>query len=329
MSTIFKDFAKAFAPLNFETTGEDCVSVPGGRAYLREQFDQIKPYIDQIHWKPCTEDFYVQQSIRDDLAKKRSFHGRVYAGCAGVVNLDFMAATKAPAAILFDINPLQKIMWDSTLDLLAALPDRDDFLAHFPNSIKSLYYMIETMYGEDAIQMYMSSPEPEPNLHYRRSRSSPLRGMDYEWVERWNRNFTRDDKSWIATPENYRHLHLMAKHRAIATLTLDVRDTEACARVGETLASQNISVGLLYRSNVGHYLRCTTQEIKKLKANGEQSQDYSGRPTTTHTYREANDNLRRWMDPKRAYMIASDKQAGLMGVFVPRMTKIQGLAPQV
>jgi hypothetical protein len=330
---IYKDFADNFSGLNDETRDGGPVAVPGGRAYLRQQWGKIRPYTDEVHWDIHDESWATQERIRDRLAADPSFHGRVYAGCAGQVNLDYMAAIRAPAAILFDINPLQKIMWDGLLGLMAQHADNRTFAAAFPSFVEGLYYRIEQMHGAEAIKGHMSPPLRGPQDRGWGSPSSPMRGMSYQQVRDWvdyrmSEDYSRGKGSWIREPEKYNHLHLMACNDAVATITLDVRDDVACGRVADVLARAGVAVGFLYRSNVGHYLRWNKAEMAAQVEKGREASDYAGLAADTGTYRKAHDNLRRWMDPQQAHMIASDTHSGgYWGNFRPRLRAVRGLAP--
>lgn len=354
MPLIYKDFADNFSGLNDEVRAGGPVAVPGGRAYLRTMWGKIRPYTDEVHWDIHDESWAAQERLRDRLAADTSFHGRVYAGCAGQVNLDYMAAIRAPAAVLFDINPLQKIMWDGLMSLMAQHADNRAFADAFPSFVESLYYRIEQMHGAEAIKGHMSPPVRGPEDRGWGSPSSPMRGMSYQQVRDWvdyrmSEQYTRGKGSWLRDPERYNHLHRMACNDAVAALTLDVRDDVACARVAEVLARatykvceyegtltpvfaraarQGAAVGFLYRSNVGHYLRWNKAEMAAQVEKGREASDYTGLAADTTTYRKAHDNLRRWMDPQAAHMIASDSHSGgYWGNFRPRLRAVRGLAP--
>ena len=357
MILIYKDFAPPFTALNHEAGHGLCVAVPGGRGYLRpdRRGGGDRVYTDEIHFRIYDESWIRHECLRDRLAASPALHGRVYAGCAGMVNMDYIAATRAPAALLFDINPLQTLFWQGLTDLLAAIPGNRDFADELPRFTSGLYYRIAQLHGPGILRD-MQSPAAEPDERdYGGSRRSPYRWMSYDAVAGWARHMLEPAQAphnWLGNPEWFRHVHLLARHRALAALTLDVRDAEGCARVAETLRGaaygagasdprdaaapvfgdgvrRGAAVGLLHRSNVGYYLKWNRAEIAAETARGDVARDFSGLAAGTGTYAAARDNLRRWMDARGAHVIASDTYSGAGGwiTFRPRLYAVRGLAP--
>ncbi|MBU0800520.1 MAG: hypothetical protein KKA05_05890, partial [Alphaproteobacteria bacterium] len=243
MPLIYRDFANEFMPLNTAPGGDLCVAVPGGRGYLREQFGKTKLYLDEIHFDIHDESWYSQHALRDRIAADEAMQGRVYAGCAGMMNLDYAAALRAPAMVLFDINPLQALFWQELTPVLAATPDARDLAVQTLDFTKGLYYKIEALHGRENLRnMY---PPVVPAGRYDagaedNERCSPFRGMSYrrvaEWVD-YRLHCVDADKNWLGNPVRYRHIHELAKHNAIAALTLDVRDRVACRQVENALSN--------------------------------------------------------------------------------------------
>lgn len=309
--------------------------LPGGagRAYLRTAFGRAAaPYFDAVHFDIHDESWYTQYALRDRMAADARFHGRVYAGCAGAMNLDYIAATRAPAAVLFDINPAQRVFWGEFTKRLARQKDRAAFAAALPRFAGDLFYKLRDVFGPAGLCRDARAPVPEAGEDSYRlrippeERYSPFRGMRYERVARWAQSRAEDPQHWLGSDEKYAHLHALARARAIAAVTLDIRDREACDAVAATLARADVAVGLLYRSNVGHYLKWSAAEIAEHKEKGEIASDFSRLPVTARTYRQAHDNLRRWMAAD-AHMIAADRHTGgTWGQFVPRLRPIKGLA---
>jgi hypothetical protein len=356
MPLIYKNFSNQFAALNTAPGGDLCVPVPGGRGYLREQFGKTKPYLDEIHFNIHDESWYSQHALRDRIAADETMHGRVYAGCAGMMNLDYAAALRAPALLLFDINPLQALFWQDLTKLIAETSKAEDFVAQLLDFTKQLYYKIEALHGQENLRNMYPPVVPEGRYDAGaedNERCSPFRGLSYrraaEWAE-YRLTQHEADKNWLGNPARYRHIHELAKHNAIAAVTLDVRDSVACRQVEDALKAvkysvgtyneqkpdapvfaekeqQGTAIGFLYRSNVGHYLRWNKAEIAKQVEAGQIARDFTGLAADTGTYRKAHDNLRRWMAPD-AHMIASDRHTGgAWGQFIPRLTAIKGLAP--
>src|SRR5690606_38974871 len=147
---------------------------------------EIRPYLDEVHWDINAESWYTQHNLRDKIAADPALQGRVYAGCAGNMNLDYAAASRAPAMVLYDINPLQTIFWHSLTTLMAEMPDNQTFAAALPDFAKGLYYKLAALY--DPQELFNIHP-PDDTRPYGNAeeRESPFRGMSYrrfnEWVE--------------------------------------------------------------------------------------------------------------------------------------------------
>ncbi len=371
MALIYKDFANNFAGLNDEVCDGGPVAVPGGRAYLcpDRATGALKPYFDEIHFKMYDEPWFTHHDLRDRIAARPDRQGRVYAGCAGMVNLDYIAASRAPAAVLFDINPLQALMWSGLTDIIAALPDNRDCAAELPRFTESLYYRIEQLHGAGIVRD-MDPPVRPAEARYWGSPQAPYRWMKYSDVADWARaqvEGSEAQKNWLGNPDKYRHVHELCRNRAVASLTLDVRDEVACARVAEVLrtaqyrigayednapvrfaseVTTGAAVGLLYRSNVAYYLRWSAEDrAARMKGylewkaknahhddpNEGRPADYTNRAVVGPAYSKARDNLRAWFGAAGGHIIAADTTSGGGGFasFRPRLRFLPGLAPGV
>lgn len=354
MTLIYKHFNSALAGANDEIpAGSTAVPVPGGRGYERVKQQGLGAgvaglYLDDIHFEINAESWYVHQDLRERIATDPALQGRVYAGCAGQVNLDYIAASKAPAALLYDINPLQTLFWQACFDRLAQTPDRVTFARSLRPLAEEMYYKIRSLYGPHADLPLMRDPAVEGQYN-RDSAQSPFRGMSYgrmgEWAEyRLRDRFGAAVGSWAAEDERYAHLHVLAKNDALAAVTVDVRDHAACRRIGERLRTAHYdviddegvvqgqrtgaAVGFLYRSNVGHYMKWSRAEIAARQAEGIPAHDFSGLPANVDTYRQMCRNLRYWQDPAGGHMIASDRHSGgQWGQFVPRLRAVRPFKP--
>lgn len=165
---IYKDFASSFRNLNSRPADACAVAVPGGRAYLREG----KPYFDKIHLRPESEPWTAHKPIQRQLKKARHLHGRVYAGAAGEVNLNYIACSRAAGAVLTDINPLQTLFWQDLFDLIAACPERKDLARGLRGFAQGMYQKINLMHDVHSLK---NKPRPL-------SIESPLPGEQHEFA---------------------------------------------------------------------------------------------------------------------------------------------------
>ena len=362
MSLIYNDFRRNFAGLDREAGAGNsaAVRVPGGRAWLCPDrgTGAWKPYFDEIHFRMYDEPWWTHHALRDRLAQRPDAQGRVYAGCAGMVNLDYIAATKAPAAVLFDINPLQTLFWRGLAALIARQSDHRALGAELPRFTEALYHRIVALHGPDVIR---DMDPPEGRGCGWGSPQAPYRWMRYDDVEHWVRGMFDNrerGRNWLGDPVKYAHVHQLCKYDAVAAVTLDIRDSAACARVAERLraarfykgseeagfdraASVGAGVGLLYRSNVAYYLRWTAQEkadrlagyrawLEKHPGDGDPNDgapaDYTQRPVKGDAYRAAHNNLRAWFNREGGHMIAADTAGAGAGhaSFRPRLRAVRG-----
>lgn len=362
MALIYKDFAANFAGLDADVGpgAGAAVAVPGGRAWLcpDRRTGALKPYFDEIHFRMYDEPWWSHHGLRDRLAARGDVQGRVYAGCAGMVNMDYIAATKAPAALLFDINPLQALFWRRLVKLVAQEPDARTLGGKLPSFTEELYDAITGLHGPDVIRD-MEPPEGRGQGWGRPQ--SPYRWMRYDDVAHWVGGMfdnTERGRNWLADAGRYAHIHQLCKYNAIAPLTLDICDDLACGRVTDGLrkaryyvgtegagfaptARVGAGVGLLYRSNVAYYLRWSAQDkaarmagyrawLEKNPGDNDPSEglpvDYTQRRVKGDAYGSAYNNLRAWFNREGGHMIAADTTSGGGGhaSFRPRLRAVRG-----
>ena len=117
---IIKDFADYIDPLNAKATPFKNVQTVAGYCY---RWIDGTPSIKPAHGLPVGEgqehhrrgmDFVIRHAPNSI----RETSGPVYMGAAGVINLGYIAKSRARAAILFDINPtLTPYKWILEFDL--------------------------------------------------------------------------------------------------------------------------------------------------------------------------------------------------------------------
>ena len=329
--------------LEYETgTQRSYVRVPGGRAVCVNG----NTYYDNVHYEPVSESWITREKICQTLIEDQSRHHQLYVGVAGEANLDYITCSRASGAVLLDVNPWQSIFWRDFLDLVAACPERDDFVGAMRNFAQTFSLKLHQMYNTEAIrenasgQIQLSTPHPldvyedlkrrknrgrykDPDFIFRSlmNGSSPFRNFSYKKMFEnlatrigWDTGYTfaGDKKThWLADPDNYAHLHQMAKAGAIGALTLDLLDGESCRSFAEYLESAGSGrAGLIYLSNIGFYLRDneTMESLQKQDqssdkdaelplAEDEYPKDYTGRKRDDEALAEMLDNVRHFTSP--------------------------------
>lgn len=322
MVNVYRDFAVGFEELDHTPVGENCIQIPTGRAFLANG----KPYYDEVHFRQHNEFWGTHENICSALRKTPSLHGGVYAGAAGEFNLGLIANGKASAALLFDINPFQKLFWRDFFNLVAKCPDAHSFGTRIEDFLPNFYTSLSEKFNLEAIKQLwhldIGSPDGEYSYYY--DPYSPVRSMKYsEFVKHVQTPHPEFDTgyifcgdaeaSWIANEENYRHLHHLARENAIGFLTLDVCDEDAGAQLKAhldkksyrpvTLAStgqclklhdvqEGTKIDLLYLSNICYYLQYSAAELKEYKEAGQQPKDYTRRDLRLDQYAATMRNLR-------------------------------------
>jgi len=257
MVTIYKNFADGFKHLNCSTVGERTSLVEGRRAYLIEN----NPYFSNIHFAPVSESYITHEILQKHFKKSTELQNRIWAGTAGEVNLSYMAVSKAPAAILFDINPFQALFWERFFGVMAETPDSQIFARNSEKLIKDVYFDLKDKFNLEALKednrsLDMKSPNREDALAGAKGKiggwfakfrdveefQSPIRNMQYKnfynkirtylgWENTGAHSCADKDVQWIANEENYHHLYLMAKNNAIAAVTVDISDKPSCEQL--------------------------------------------------------------------------------------------------
>lgn len=360
MTRIYKDFAAQIEALNSLPVGDKATSIGTRRAYM----SQGKPYLDNVHFQRVSESWMTHERLQRHVLNSPELHGRIWAGTAGEVNLSYITASQAPAAILYDINPLQTFFWQRFFNLIAEIPDPQVFAGAAKPFIKDFYFDLTHSFNlagarESYPYLHMSSPDPrdhmlsvEEQIERRREAhaifsdgdheeeidisdikgpqclknveelSSPVLNMTYKQFYNhirtamgWEGTGWRScgDKSvcWVSNPAHYEHLHNMAKHGAVAALTLDVSDTPSCTQLRTCLdditydalditdgaitartPQKGARIGNLYTSNVLYYLDYSDEEIEACRQKGEVPRDFSGQEITRETLATTLQNLR-------------------------------------
>ncbi len=348
MTHLYAGIADAINQLDSTTPSASMTLLNGRRAFNGPD----GPYVDYVHFRPVSESWALHEKLQKAFMHRPDYQGRVYAGTAGEVNLTYIATSKAPAAILYDINPLQKAFWDMMIDHLAAHDNINDFV----QSMTALPYRLCRSLMQDfniaadtpRYRLNFEDPFPLKGRSYGR-KTSPLLNMRYDDFEEWFQLraghegtgyiFCGDkDVTWLQNPDQYHHLHAMARHGAMAAITLDITDSPCIEQLRTTLDSlsyrplnvamvqdqngapeqlpcqKGMRIETLYTSNIGYYLQWTDQEIASQKEQyGEDPVDFCGRPITTETWRHTLNNLRQITDKNALIMHFDQVQEGFLG----------------
>jgi len=303
--SIYHGFAAGLDELNNSTSTNESVTTPIGRAYLIDG----KPYYGNIHFTPSSEDRFAHESISQALQSNPQYQGGNYMGTAGVNNLHHIACSRSSFALLFDINPLQKLFWDDFLSVIAETPDRIDFANKMRNYGQHLYKKISENFNIAALhennrQLQISPPgEYDYNTIFGDEGSSPIRHMKYgDFFVKFGTpldlktNYTfggNKNTHWLANPANYEHIHQMAKHNAIGALTLDVCDTAGCEELSTWLTDKRIKIDFMYLSNIGHYLDWSDDLIRECAEDPEKhARDFCDRTISANQWPLAAANLK-------------------------------------
>lgn len=249
-SVIYQDFAQAISRENHvlhhkgmtllrpQGSGRFCKAPSLGRAYLEGQgvLKKALPYGTEVHFQPIGESYHEHLGNAHCLEKSRSKMNPVYMGTAGAVNLEYMGAIRASAAILYDINPIQTLFWQEVIKHLAAHDNAQDFaqaLRHtgenFETSLTEMFNVKSGNFNKilvngDRLNYSISSWKgfrevaPKSSINFLTSLSE-----------------VHQHRSWAHNPARYRHLHDMAKNNAIAALTIDLTDEIAGKKLREAL----------------------------------------------------------------------------------------------
>ncbi len=144
---------------------------------------------------------------------------------SGYMPLNHLVTHKSEAAIIFDINPIQIIFWEMTLDYIRACEIADLFFETMKEQGQKEF--------EDRVKKWMGQNYADHLTKFSICGLTIREEIEHLFSNlqgaSWDRN------SSIARQENYDYLHLMVKHNAIAIITLDAYDVQALTHLNNTL----------------------------------------------------------------------------------------------
>ena len=297
--TIYKGFADGLEELDSEIVSDLQIKTPVGRAYKKG----TRVYADYrgIHFCSVGERMQTHLDLQVEFKKEAEGDGSkplVYAGAAGLLNFSYMAAAKPAAALLYDINFMQKVFWDEALKGLAecgTVEEYKEFLAD--KTRKSIRERIKGNFNERAgfLNLFNLFSEPSEGIPYLDGRVNDVASFRHVEgsVKRWLSPGERPehaDRTWLE--EGYDHLHNMAKNNAIGAVTIDVNDVPACEQLkayldqvrytpvtlsdkGEVVAdgppAQGAAVDVLYISNLFGFISAGTDWTRRNLKNNDVS----------------------------------------------------------
>jgi hypothetical protein len=348
---IYKSFADYIEPLNYLSVGPNCGLTEEGRAYYdsRNQF-----YFSWIHFKRNSEGCMDHERIAEYIHKTPELQGRIYAGTAGEANLEYIAASRSPAAILYDINPYQRLFWKEFFARVAESENPE----HFVDSMKmfgieceaNILKQFSTPYITEGNHLEYITLEEAPSI-YEYSRIFENNMVYNEFYKKFGTALGRQDTrrvyahseivNIIRNPDLYNHIHRLAKANAIGFLTLDIADPDSCQQLAEALEQFGEKIGLLYTSNIIYYFNYSNLEWSQARAKEFVPRDFCNRPVTPNTIESVFANLRSLVAPE-AHIIRFDTCVGHSSrrfdpvfdinsnqIQIPKTHEIGGLTPDI
>jgi hypothetical protein len=202
--------------------------------------------------------FDLQQALGDN--SKHCNQG-IHIGAAGLVNLGYVAGSKASGGIFFDINPTQKLFWDAVFERLARHENRMDFLEDFKTIPAALREKYDDKLQKSLDPNKLYGGQCESMIHMGNGMADGSFKTDEDFGRWVDNNFVhradtdpenlKAEVYGLETDEAYAHLHKLAKAGALYATTLDIRDREGFREMGARLDEAGVNVSTIYTSNIG------------------------------------------------------------------------------
>ncbi|MAZ00206.1 MAG: hypothetical protein CMH32_06710 [Micavibrio sp.] len=252
---IIKDFASYINPLNGQSTPFKNVETVAGYCYRRIDGP---PAIKPAHGLPVGEgqehhrrgmDFVIRHTPDD----KRDKNGLVYMGAAGFINLGYIAKSRAGAAILFDINPTQRLLWGTVLDALRKSDTREEFLTAFRRLPFTLEENIKALNAQAGFSVHPILDDVNA-VNVIRNCYKELTSFP-DGRPGCRSDFDLDDFG-LENESDFWHLKALAEQNAIGVLTMDIKDPFARIYLQRALVqvTGRGQVDVLYLSNILPYI---------------------------------------------------------------------------
>ena len=188
----------------------------------------------------------------DFLANRLPVRDAIYFGVAGMLNLSYIARLRPRKARLIDVNPLQTLFWQVTIDKLAGCEELPDFLTSIERSEAEVAARArEAFRGATLVRAgamsetfgYVAGPLLKKDRGTYRGESVVT------WLGRQN----RADQAW-RNPESYKFLHQLALAGDMDAVTLDLLNKHDCQRLSGDFVVADASTVVVYASNIRLFL---------------------------------------------------------------------------
>ncbi|HEU4839180.1 MAG TPA: hypothetical protein VFS88_07205 [Micavibrio sp.] len=267
MHDIFAGFAENIDELSQKTKNHSKVEYIHGKA----------PYAGPIHLAVIGENLERHSMHLQTVSNTPSLQGGLYAGAAGFVNLSYMAAAKASAGLLFDINTYQTLFWNIVFDKVA----KSSTPAAFRKNLSSIIPDIESA----ALRSFKEPLRETFRRNCDYANGALFKGLPAGELSHWIMTPSRPAGLWMHDPALYSHVRALVLNKAIGAITLDISSRKACDEVRKFLDGHDISVRTLYVSNILNFMQSPVRKT-----------DFIGRDVLVDSRLRAEMNVYRWME---------------------------------
>lgn len=288
-TAIHRGFADAIDSLNEKTTALCALPDAGQRRYA---------YAGPIHMTIVGENPSFHKMHLEKVASNPALQGGVYAGAAGLVNLAYIAESKASAALLFDINAYQTLFWNLVFEKIKANACAGDFRKDFCNIAQDIHA---------AQKDYPATLRENFRAVCHGAGTTLFKDMSEERLGEWIRQDSRNSTEgrWLHDPSLYTHIRELVQENAIGAVTLDITNGAACKQVEKYLWQNGGCARLLYASNILNFLQPVIRRT-----------DFIGRRISDRTQQNTKENLYGWME-ENGHIIECDNLERNTPLLVP------------
>ncbi len=252
-AVIYDGFAQGIDALNRTLVSPQMRTLGDGRGYAKPHHRQAEGakasiHTGLIHAFSFGED--PPEALLESLGKREDLQGSLYMGAAGFLNLALIAEAKPGAAILFDVNPVQRNpFWQTVLSILAREPTGERFMSRLIHQTPSIQRQAAALHAEAGHHM-LGAPLPDD--------ASVMQFMMYTYMgsplDQWECYRAQGFLRWVDDAAGYNHLRAMAQRNAIGVLTIDALDEAAWKQLADHLdtnpAGAPSRAKLVYMSNM-------------------------------------------------------------------------------
>lgn len=299
MHDIFAGFAEKIDELSQKTKDHSKIDYTHGKA----------PYAGPIHLSVIGENLDRHRTHLRTVSNTPAFQGGLYAGAAGFVNLSYMAAAKASAGLLFDINTYQTLFWNVVFDKISKSPTPSAFRKHLSSIIPDMESAAMRTFKEPLREAFRRNCD--------RFSGALFKSLPAVDLARWimTGSQTTPDGAWMHDPALYRHIRALVLNKAIGAITLDISSKKACDEVRNFLDGHDISVRTLYVSNILNFMQSPVRKT-----------DFIGRDVLVDSRLRAEMNVYRWMEEDGRIIECDNLERGTPLLVAARSFNHQSLA---